>query len=187
MTIEPGHIEVICGCMFSGKTSVLLDRIAQARAGRVQIHAFKHASDTRYAKECLCAHSGRSAEAVAIDCAEEIEACVNEPGLIAVDEGQFFDDTLPTVCRNLARRGHAVVVAGLDLDSWGLPFAAMQELIGQADHVTRLTARCAVCGQPAERTQRLAPVTGDSMVAGATAYEPRCIACFSAPPITLRR
>lgn len=184
---EPGHMEVICGCMFSGKTSALMDRIAEARSVRKPVYAFKHACDTRYEERCICAHSGQWMDALPVKSASELRELVSESGLIAIDEGQFFDESLLDVSLDLVKQGHRVVVAGLDLDCWGLPFDVMSELIARADRVRRLEGVCTVCGRPANRTQRIAPITDESMVGGSVAYEPRCAACFVAPPLALRR
>jgi len=91
------------------------------------------------------------------------------------------------VCRKLVAEGRQVIVAGLDLDSWGLPFGPMPELIGLADAVETTRGHCARCGGPADHTQRLALVEGVKMVGGPECYEPRCAACFEPPPPQLRR
>ncbi len=173
--------------MFSGKTTAMIGRIARAVAAQQRVYVFKHASDTRYEERDMCSHAGMSVPAVALRDIQDLAGHVNRPGLIALDEAQFFDAALSRVCRELADQGHALLVAGLDLDSWGLPFESMRLVMEQAETVTRFCARCAVCDAPAERTQRLVPVEEINMIGGAEAYEPRCVEHFVAPPIELRR
>ena len=109
-----------------------------------------------------------------------------DPELVLIDEAQFFSDDLVDACRLLAERRYDVIVAGLDLDSWGQPFGPMPLLQAVADEVVRTRGTCAHCGRSADRTQRLAPVPGRTMVGGAESYEPRCSECFVPPPARLR-
>jgi thymidine kinase len=48
-----------------------------------------------------------------------------------------------------------VIVAGLDQDYQGRPFEPMPQLMAIAEYVTKQLAICVVCGQPANRSQRL--------------------------------
>lgn len=181
-----GSLTVVAGCMFSGKSEFLVSQLEEAaRRGRA-IAAFKHSSDNRYCHRDIASHTGRRFRAMAVPDASRIADLVRTAEVVAIDEGQFFADDLVDVCRELVADGKQVLVAGLDLDSWGLPFGPMQELAGTADRVIRLQAVCARCGRPADRTQRVAPITGQKMVGGADCYEPRCAACFKAPPIETR-
>lgn len=184
--MRKGRIEVICGCMFSGKTELLMDRVTLARAGGCRVAVFKHAADDRYASCSLVAHSGRRMEARPVSTSEGLVRLAEDADVIAVDEAQFFDDGLPAVCRRLRDAGRVVILAGLDRDSWDQPFGPMPALASIADDVCYRTARCRVCGEAAEHTQRTAPISG-SMVGGPEAYEPRCGRCFVAPPAELRR
>jgi thymidine kinase len=181
-----GRIEVVCGCMFSGKSQILISRVQNARYRQERVIVFKHASDTRFDPTSVVTHDRRRLAAVPIERADELLARSADADVIAVDEAQFFDAELPAVCRQLAAAGKDVIVVGLDRDSWGLPFGPMPELIAIADETTRTTAQCAVCGRPAEFTQRITPI-GETMVGGEEAYQPRCGQCFSPPPAALRR
>ena len=71
-----------------------------------------------------------------------------------VDEVQFLDKPyfagdFHLVVHSLLQAGHTVTCGGLDLDWRGLPFEVTARLLAMADHVTKLTARCNVTGQPA--------------------------------------
>jgi thymidine kinase len=182
----PGRIELICGCMFSGKTERLIERVALAQAQGVSVAVFKHALDDRYGPSDLISHSGRRSRAIPIDRPELLAELAHGARLIVVDEAQFFSDGLVQVCRLLADRGAQVVLAGLDRDSWGLPFGAMPALRAAADTVLHTTATCAACGESAEYTYRRIATPGAKMVAAADCYEPRCGRCFEAPPMELR-
>jgi thymidine kinase len=167
-------IELITGCMFSGKTSALFQRLANAeRAGR-EVRLFKHVVDTRDGNGWLATHDGRRRPAEAIGTGEFVRAATGA-ALVAVDEGHFFDRAFLGGCRELAERGARVVVAAFELTT------RMQELAG---NVMLLRARCARCGGVATHSQRLTPIVGGSLVGGAESYEPRCERCFRPPSDT---
>jgi thymidine kinase len=107
--------------------------------------------------------------------AEEIARHV-QPGtsVVAIDEGQFFDESLIGVATELADAGKRVIIAGLDTDWRGRPFGPMPQLMAVAEIVRKQHAICRVCGSPATRTQRLTGATEDILVASTDAYEARC-------------
>ncbi len=180
-----GRIELICGCMFSGKSERLIERIRQARTAGRAVAVFKHANDDRYDPIDIVTHSSWRETAQRAATSEKILEKAGEAELIAIDEGHFFDADLPRVCLELAKEKRDVVVTGLDRDAWGNPFGPISEIERFAHVVTRLEARCARCGAPATHTQRIAPLRQDMrMVGGPESYEPRCERCFEPPPVS---
>ena len=127
------RIEVICGCMFSGKTGMLLERMRSAVAEGRTIAVFKHASDNRYGLGDLVSHGGERAPAERVAAACEILNRSARARLVVVDEAQFFGGDLVDAVLSLRESGRDVVLAGLDLDSWGLPFGPMPRLMEIAD------------------------------------------------------
>jgi thymidine kinase len=153
---KDGSIEVICGCMFSGKTEELIRRVRRAAIARQKVQVFKPRLDDRYAVDQVKSHNGLGFEAVPVDCAEDILALTRpDTTVIAIDEAQFFDEALPRVVNRLADAGKRVICAGLDLDFRGEPFGPMPTLLAIAERVDKLTAICVVSGEPATRTQRI--------------------------------
>jgi thymidine kinase len=182
MFYTSGWVHVICGCMFCGKTDEMLRLLRRfAIAGR-QVVLVKPRVDTRTAEESVVSRSGAQHVAVTVDLSAEIEAVVRNADIVAVEEGQFWDDGLPEVVERLADAGKQVLVTGLDQDYRGHPFGPMPRLMALADEVTKLTAICMVCGEPATRTQRLidglpAPVDSPLIMVGGMGdekYEARC-------------
>lgn len=174
-------IEVIVGCMFSGKTSALFDRIARSEALSLRWRLFKHCIDDRYGADSVTTHNGKCRRAVMASNAHAVMRSVDGADLVAIDEGHFFDHALPQACARLAERGVSVVVTALDRDSWGRPFGGVTALCAVATEVTFLHGTCARCHAPASCTQRLAPIIDGHMVGGPEAYEPRCERCFRPP------
>jgi thymidine kinase len=184
-----GHVELICGSMFSGKTEELLRRIRRAEIARRTIQIFKPRLDNRYGPERVAAHSGVGREdAVVVENATDILALVHpDTQVVAIDEVQFFDWAIADVCSELADRGKRVIAAGLDQDFRGEPFGPMPLLMALAEEVDKLHAICVVCGTTASRTQRLIdgrPARFDDpiiQVGGSESYEARCRACHAVP------
>ena len=182
MFYTAGWVHVICGCMFCGKTDEMLRLLRRfSIAGRTVV-LIKPRLDTRTEDRTVVSRSGAQLTAVAVDDSRQIEALVGDADIVAIEEGQFFDDGLPEVVERLAELGKQVVVTGLDRDFRGIPFGAMPRLLALADQVTKLTAICMVCGEPATRTQRLIngePAGADSPLIviggmGDETYEARC-------------
>jgi len=179
-----GWIEVICGSMFSGKTEELIRRVRRAQIARQKVQVFKHSLDVRYAAREVASHNGLQLEAVPVENSAQLRALiVPETTVVAIDEGQFFDEGLVPLCEELADRGLRVIVAGLDLDFRGEPFGPMPQLMARAERVDKLQAICVVCGGPASRTQRLIngqPAAYDDpviMVGADEVYQARCRGC----------
>jgi thymidine kinase len=184
------RLEVICGCMFSGKSEELIRRLARADIARQRVVAVKPAIDARYELTAIASHGGRRWPCVAVGSAAEIRrvATQHEPDVLGIEEAQFFDDGIADVVRGLVDQGVRVVCAGLDLDALGRPFGPMPALVCEAEQVTKLHAVCVVCGDDASRSQLL--VDGEPVpwqdgplinVGGAEAYEARCRGCFEVP------
>jgi thymidine kinase len=183
-----GWIEVVCGSMFSGKTEELIRRIRRASIAKQPIQVFKPALDDRYHTEQVSSHNGMRWEAVPVGNAREIpDLLAPETTVVAVDEAQFFDWELSVVCKDLAKQGLRIILAGLDMDFRGEPFGPMPLLMAEAEEVTKLQAICVVCGAPASRTQRLIdgqPAAYDDpiiLVGGSESYEARCRQCHEVP------
>jgi thymidine kinase len=174
-----GWLEVIVGCMFSGKSEELIRRLRRAQIARQRVQIFKPMVDTRYADDHIVSHSEMRIPSQAVASSRMlIERVAADAEVIGIDEGQFFDLELPMVCNTLADRGLRVIVAGLDQDYLGKPFEPMPQLLAIAEYITKTHAICMVCGNPASHTQRLV-ASGDRVLVGATGlYEARCRACF---------
>jgi thymidine kinase len=185
-----GWIHVICGCMFCGKTDELLRLVRRFSIAGRRVLLVKPRIDTRTDELSVVSRSGAVHEARAVADSSEIEALAGDADIVAIEEGQFFDERLPDVCELLAGAGKQVLVAGLDRDFRGIPFGAMPRLMALADQITKLTAICVVCGEPATRTQRLidgrpAPADSPLIVIGGMGdetYEARCRLHHQVPP-----
>lgn len=177
--MSTGHIEVITGSMFSGKTEELIRRVKRALFARQRVQAFKPRIDDRYDASHIVSHQSITLEAVAVANSESLERRVaDETQVVAIDEAQFFDAAIVDVVERLASRGVRVLIAGLDQDYLGRPFHPMPELMAIAEEVTKVHAVCTVCGAAASRSQRLIAEGTTVLVGGSESYEARCRSCF---------
>lgn len=176
---EYGSIEMICGCMFSGKSTELIRRVEVCRIAGQKVQVFNSFLDKRYAKKGIATHDKKTMEAQSVERAEDILPLVNEDtDVVALDEVNFFTREIVNIATELASRGVRVICCGLDLDYLAKPFESTALLLAVADSVDKLAARCTKCGQPATRTFRTAEVKSRIYVGGAGDYEARCTKCF---------
>jgi thymidine kinase len=178
-----GWIEVISGSMFSGKTEELIRRVRRAQIARQRVVLFKPRVDDRYASEHVVSHDQRKVEAHPVRTAKEILAKAEGYQVVGIDEGQFLGMDLVAVCEAMANRGQRVIVSGLDQDYRGVPFEPMPQLLAVAEYITKNLAICMVCGNPANRNQRLVQSHERVVVGGTDAYEARCRRCFTGDAI----
>jgi thymidine kinase len=180
---DTGWIEVICGSMFSGKTEELIRRLVRARIAKQQVQAFKPSLDDRFAKDHVGSHNGQRIPSTEVGKAEDILRLVQDrTKVVAIDEAQFLGMGLVDVVEKLANQGRRVIVAGLDQDYRGIPFEPVPQLMAISESVTKTMAVCVVCGQPANRTQRLVEAEARVLVGTSDAYEARCRACWTPDP-----
>lgn len=184
---DTGWIEVITGCMFSGKTEELIRRLRRAMYARQRVVVFKPRLDDRYSDASIGSHSGQQVRSIRIDHVRQIRQYVSDAQVVAIDEAQFLGAELVEVCEALANEGRRVIVAGLDMDFRGVPFEPMPQLLAVAEYITKHLAICTVCGNPADRSQRLVE-SGDRVLVGAAdLYEARCRRHWSADPFAARQ
>jgi thymidine kinase len=176
-----GWIEVVCGCMFSGKTEELIRRLRRAQIARQKVSVFKPRIDNRYSSEHIVSHSDQSLQSLVVDDASEILEAAKDSQVIGIDEAQFFKPNIVGICEQLANMGKRVIVAGLDQDYRGKPFEPMPQLLSVAEYITKTLAICVVCGNPADRTQRKTTQSERFVVGAKDIYEARCRKCFQPP------
>jgi thymidine kinase len=178
---DTGWIEVIAGCMFSGKTEELIRRIRRAQIARQNVAIFKPRVDNRYSSDHIVSHSDAKLSSTTVDNSSQILTAAKDAQVVGIDEGQFFDMGIIDVVDKLADQGKRVIIAGLDQDYRGKPFEPMPQLLAIAEYITKTLAICVVCGNPADRTQRTTAASERVLVGAKDAYEARCRRCYVPP------
>ena len=148
-----GWIEVICGSMFSGKTEELIRRIKRAKIANQKIKVFKPIIDSR-SKNFIESHDESKLECIEVKLSNEILKKIDNCDVIAIDEAQFFDDQIVSVCNKIANNGIRVIIAGLDMDYLGNPFGPMPNLMAISEYVTKVHAVCKQSGNIANYSFR---------------------------------
>ncbi len=174
-----GWIEVVCGCMFSGKTEELIRRLRRAQIANQKVEIFKPKIDTRYDDTEVVSHNANSIHSTPVSDPQEILDLCRDCNVVGIDEAQFFDKSIVDVCQELALNGIRVIVAGLDMDFQGKPFGPMPDILAVAEYLTKVHAICQHCGNLATHSYRLT-TEGDQVLLGEKdSYEPRCRKCYS--------
>jgi thymidine kinase len=178
---DTGWIEVITGCMFSGKTEELIRRLRRAQIAKQKVKIFKPRIDARYSENSIVSHNEQSLPSILIDDIIEVLNHSDDAQVIGIDEAQFFNESIVHICNSLASKGKRIIVAGLDQDYTGKPFEPMPQLLAIAEYITKQHAICVVCGNPADKTQRKTSESERVIVGAANIYEARCRKCHYIP------
>ena len=148
-----GSIEVICGSMFSGKTEELIRRLKRAKIANQKIQIFKPSLDSRN-NEYIESHDKNRIKSLTVKASYDVYDIGKDFDVIGIDEVQFFDDEIVSVCNSLANNGVRVIAAGLDMDYLGTPFGPMPNLMAIAEYVTKVHAICSKTGNIANYSYR---------------------------------
>lgn len=173
-----GWIEVVCGCMFSGKTEELIRRLNRALIAKQHVEIFKPAIDKRYHEVKIVSHAEREIRSTPVNFANDILLLAGDCDVVGIDEAQFFDEAIVEVCNQLANSGKRVIVAGLDMDFEGKPFGPMPYLLAVAEFVTKVHAICVQTGELASFSYRLSESQGQVLLGEKDKYEARSRRAF---------
>ena len=173
-----GWIEVICGSMFSGKTEELIRRLKRAKFAKQKVEIFKPSIDVRYNEEMVVSHDSNEIRSTPVPAAANIRLLADGCDVVGIDEAQFFDDEIVTVCNDLANKGVRVIVAGLDMDFKGNPFGPMPFLMATAEYVTKVHAVCTRTGNLAQYSYRKTENEALVLLGETEEYEPLSRAAF---------
>lgn len=190
---EFGTIEIIMGCMYSGKTALMLKRIENYRFTMKQCLVIKSSKDSRYADSKYVASKGGSllesmegnkhmaaVRVVNVDNLDSVEVEEAEK-VIGIDEGQFYPD-LVTFCEKWANKGRNIIVSGLDGDYKRQPFGQILQLIPKAEKVVKLRAICMTCkSNEASFTERIIYNVEKVLIGSHNEYRACCRACWKIP------
>jgi thymidine kinase len=175
---KSGWIEVICGCMFSGKTEELIRRLNRALIAKQKVEIFKPSIDRRYDEVKIVSHAEREIRSTPVNFASDILLLAGNSDVVGIDEAQFFDEAIVDVCNHLANSGKRVIVAGLDMDFEGKPFGPMPNLLAVAEFVTKVHAICMQTGELASFSYRLDDNSSKVLLGEKDKYEARSRRAF---------
>lgn len=179
-------IEVIIGCMFSGKSTELLRRIRRHTLASAKCLLIKASIDKRYtgSNNAIVTHDQDKEKAISICNILELKPEMwKQYDVIGCDEGQFLGANIAKVCTDMANSGKTVIITMLDSDYKQKPFPNMAELVAISDKITKLSAICFRCKKnDAIFSNRLASASfsgkSDFVVGGSDKYESLCRTCL---------
>lgn len=166
-----GSLELITGCMFSGKTTDLFRRLRLAQLSRPHepIIVYRPSLDTR--SSAAQTHDGVTYTSVTCPDSQTLLDHVTEHHsmrVLGIDELQFFDDGLISACKLLRAKGLRVLATGLNQDFRGEPFRFRDSVLDighlialanihhpMQDAVCMFPLNDHICGSTAYCTQRL--------------------------------
>ncbi|KAJ0982222.1 hypothetical protein J5N97_010477 [Dioscorea zingiberensis] len=174
-----GEVHVIIGPMFAGKTTALLRRIQSERNNGRSVAMVKSSKDTRYGLDSVVTHDGNKMPCFAASTLSNFRSEIGHEAyskldVIGIDEGQFFEDLYDFCCYAADHDRKTIIIAGLDGDYMRRSFGSVLDVIPLADSVTKLTARCELCGRRAFFTFRKSAETQTELIGGADVYMPVC-------------
>ena len=133
------RIEIILGCMFSGKSTELIRRLSRYEAVGIPTLLINSSLDTRTDNNVKTHNnltkSARKTKNL-MSLVNSIEYLSNN--VIGIDEAQFFTDLKEFVL--YSENNKIIIIAGLDGDSDRQPFGQILECIPLCDEVVKLTA-----------------------------------------------
>ena len=173
-------INLITGCMFSGKTSALIKIAKNCKKDNLKVVIINYIYDTRYSNsDKITTHDGISMDCKT--CGKDlidilIKSSVLTADVICINEGQFFDN-LVEFCNIYASLGKEIYVCGLDGDFQRNLFGDLLKLVPLCDNIVKLRSNCDKCNNEASFSHRL---TNESkqVVIGNNNYVPLCRTCY---------
>ena len=151
------RIEIILGCMFSGKSTELLRRCNRYKAIGKNILLINHNNDIRTQNK-IKTHNNETHDALKTTKLMSLfdNDLFMNADVVGIDEAQFFDD-LHKFVETAERYNKIIIIAGLDGDSNRKPFGEILMCIPLCDEVIKLTAMDMLShdGTPAIFTKRI--------------------------------
>lgn len=174
------RLELILGCMFSGKSTELIRRCQRHQALGNFILVVNSSRDTRSDLDVVQTHDKCVMACIKTDDLFQLD--IEPYKVIAIDEAQFFTGLQTFVQRALALKKH-VIIAGLDGDFEQREFGEILNLVPHADEITKLYALCMMCknGTLAPFTRRITDEKEQEVIGDERMYIAVCRTCLGMP------
>ena len=176
-------IHLITGCMFSGKTSSLINIAKMQKLLNKKVLIINFNEDTRYSpNNKITTHDNISFDC--FPCAKDLFGAMSNEyinaDVICINEGQFFDN-LVSFCIMACEQSKDVYVCGLDGDYLKRPFGEILNLIPHCDSVSKLKALCMSCknGTHASFTKKIKKSDELVEIGSTEIYMPVCRNCYN--------
>ena len=180
MSQYSGEINLILGCMFSGKTSELIQTIRRFKSIGKKVMVINYSEDTRYGNQKIITHDYIGIDAYMIKDLNDIFTNQNflsvfkQSEIICINEGQFFKGLVEFCNESANNYGKQIYVCGLDGDYKQQKFGSLLDLIPISDTYKKLYALCKICGLPASFSKRIIENKEQIVIGNNDTYIPVC-------------
>lgn len=180
-----GEIRLIIGPMFAEKSTSLILAINRLRYAKKRVFVIKPKKDDRYSQDLIMSHMNHDGYQVSIPChsVDDLYSfpfgdLINDYDVIAIDEGNFFGESIVLFAENLANNGKIVIITALNGDINQRHFGDFHGLYAKADHIEFLKSVCFDCGEDAPFTySHIKRKEGEIVVGGEDKYVSLCREC----------
>lgn len=175
-------LQLIVGCMFSGKSTELIRRIRRFQSIGKRVMVVNHTLDNRDGSSNVATHYGDNVDSLKYSNLMNFVNIYNLSNydVVCIDEGQFFDDLRLGVKTMVEGYNLQVIVAGLSSDFRREPFGDIMSLMLIADDVLFCKAYCGICknGTLAPFTKRTSATRAQVEVGSKDKYIAVCRKCY---------
>jgi len=173
-----GRIELIIGCMWSGKSTELIRQAKRYGCINKKILIINHESDKRYGKNVVSTHDSEQITCISVNSLNHIFNISDYKfiDIILIDEAQFFPDLYSFANQSANEDNKILIISGLDGDFKRNQFGDITKLIPHAEKVTKLNALCNICndGSIASFTHRKVEDNKLNLIGSKHEYMPVC-------------
>jgi len=174
-----GHLSICCGCMFSGKTSWLMQQYKKYSYIGKTICVVNFDQDKRYHDSLLSTHDKVMIPCIQAHNLKDVYEKMKESDVVLINEGQFFGDLFDIVCELVEKYNKIVHIAALDGDFQRNMFGQILQLLPRCDDYLKLHALCSHCkdGTKAAFSYRIS-CESEQISIGSSNYVPLCRKCY---------
>ncbi len=188
---DKGRLHIYFGSMFSGKTTKVIREIVTCYDVGLSVLYINSSKDSRNSNDDhVSSHHSMfnklpsNINAIKTDLLTKVN--VEKYDVIGIDEGQFFNDIVPTVRKWVLKNNKMVIIGSLDGTFDIQPFGHVHELICLAEKVKKLPARCMNCLNNSRKstkmtlayfTHRISEEKDNVLIGGADKYMAVCLSC----------
>lgn len=177
--MDCGKINIIIGCMFSGKSTEIIRLIKRySQINKYKLLLINHKSDSRYGNNVISSHDKVQLDCYSLEKLNDIkeDEIYKKSNVIFIEEGQFFKDLFQFVTEAADNDNKIIYVAGLDGDYKRNEFGDICKLIPHAEEIVKLKAICSKCNDDTEAnfTKRIIDNCSIELVGSKESYIPVC-------------
>ena len=180
-----GKIELVIGCMYSGKSTELQRQVKRFNSIHKKVMVIKHNSDTRYdSGQYLSTHDGTKIKCIGLDNLnfirtkdqKEIYDVFENADVVVIEEGQFFPNLFENIVYATDICHKHCIIGGLNGDFQRNPFGDIIRLVPHADNILKLSALCVLCNHvtDAHFSKRITESIEQVLVGSGEHYIPVC-------------